>query len=385
MKRAATVLLALALAAAAAGCSPLRAVEALLVLDDVRAAGGSSLYGSLTADPARREIAYKVGERGYRGDLYTPGGAVEAGLVLVPGVARAGKDDPRLVAFATTLARTGFVVLVPDLVGLKALRVGAENVVEIADALRHLSTPAAGGAAVPVGLVAISFAAGPALIAALRDDTRGRIRFVHTIGGYYDIAETLVFVTTGHYRPAPGASWIAGRPNDYGKWVFVASNVARLADPGDRTLLRAVARRKLADRDAGVDDLASGLGAEGRAIYAVATNRDPDRVAALLAALPPAIRAEMRALDPSRHDLARLDAEIVALHGRDDPMIPYTQSVALAAAANAARAGSAEARIVSAVTHVELTSARWDDLVALWRTACRLLALRDAMSPPAIR
>src|SRR3970282_281862 len=48
--------------------------------------------------------------------------------------APAAKDDPRLVAFATTLARARFLVLVPDVAGLRQLRVRAADAREIADA-----------------------------------------------------------------------------------------------------------------------------------------------------------------------------------------------------------------------------------------------------------
>jgi hypothetical protein len=382
MKRIVLLLVVIALTAAAAACSPFRAVEALLVLDDARPGGGSGLYRALTADPERRQVAWSAAGRDRRGDLYTPVDGGDAGLVLVPGVARAGKDDPRLVAFATTLARAGFVVLVPDLAGLKELRVGSENVDEVADAVRHHAAAPAGGEPVRVGLVAISFAAGPAVIAALRDDTRERVGFVYTIGGYYDVTETLVFVTTGRYRETRGAPWRAGTANEYGKWVFLASNAARVADPRDRVSLQAIAWRKLRDRAADVTDLVAGLGAEGRSVYDLMTNRDPDRVATLLAGLPAAIREEMDALDPSRHDLKRFAGRLIALHGRDDPIIPHTQSVALAAAVDAGGAGRADAFIVSALTHVELTEGGLGDLPTLWRVACELLALRDSMTPP---
>lgn len=117
MKR---LLLLLAVAAAMvaagfwAGWSP-RPVEAALVLADLRTGAEPSLFKRLTPRPERQKLSVSVGERRLTGDLYLPGDKAGAGLVLVPGAARDGKDDPRLVALAQTLARARFVVLVPDM------------------------------------------------------------------------------------------------------------------------------------------------------------------------------------------------------------------------------------------------------------------------------
>jgi hypothetical protein len=92
-----------------------RPIEAALVLADLRAGAAPSLFKRLTPRPERQKLTATVGDRRLTGDLYLPGDKAGAGLVLVPGAARDGKDDPRLVALAQTLARARFVVLVPDM------------------------------------------------------------------------------------------------------------------------------------------------------------------------------------------------------------------------------------------------------------------------------
>jgi hypothetical protein len=72
---------------------------------------------------------------------------------------------------------------------------------------------------------------------------------------------------------------------------------------------------------------------KGQSVYALLTIRDPNRVHDLIGQLPPPIREEMKALDLSRRDLSSLQARLVIMHGRTDPMIPFTESVALAQAA----------------------------------------------------
>ena len=115
----AVVVLALVLAA----CSPLRGFEAMQVANDIAAAGGPSGLKDSRPPPIRRGLAYSVEGRASTGDLYLPGDRIEAALVLVPGAALDGKDDPTFVAFAESLARARFAVLVPEIANLRQLKV----------------------------------------------------------------------------------------------------------------------------------------------------------------------------------------------------------------------------------------------------------------------
>ena len=157
------VLLALGLAA----CSPPRALEAARVLADIAAGSGPS---ALKAKHARTGAQRDCRCRGepLLGDLYWPGEAAAAVLVLVPGAVEQGKDDPRLVAFANTFARARFAVLVPEIPNLRSQRLSPEDAQPIGAAIRYLGACIAPAErAGSVGVAAISYAAGPALLAAL--------------------------------------------------------------------------------------------------------------------------------------------------------------------------------------------------------------------------
>lgn len=360
--------------AAVAGCSPVRTVEAVRLLADL----GAGPQAERLAAVQRLEMTYEVEGRPRLADLYPPDGAASAALVLVPGAAEEARRDPRLIAFADALTRARFLVLVPDLAGDDPLQVSAEDAVAIADAVRYLSA----AADVPeVGMAALSYAVGPTVMAALYEDTRPRVRFIVSIGGYHDILAGITFITTGAFREAPGEPWRYGEVDWRAKWVFLQANADRVEDPDDARLLELIALRRLRDPEDDPADLVARLGPEGRRAYALFVNDDPDRVPELLAALPAPLLEEIEALDLARLDLGRLEARLILIHGRNDPMVPYTESVSLA---GALPDDQAVLYLADDLPHVDFTIPGPGDALTLLLAAYRVLSERDAAPAPTL-
>jgi pimeloyl-ACP methyl ester carboxylesterase len=348
-----------------------REYQAVLVLSDIAAGPAPSRLKAVTAKPRRSAVAFPMAGGPAAGDLYLSGEKPLAGLLLIPGAAEKGKDDPRLQAFAESLARARFAVLVPDLEGFRSLRVSSSDIGDAADAFAWLAARkelAPGGRA---GMFSFSYATGPAILAALEPRIAGRVRFLMAVGGYHSVKDVLTFFTTGYYRQQ--GRWRYMQPNSYGKWIFVLSNVGLLTDPVDRELFRQATQRKLANLDASLQDLVPRLTADGRRVYDFIENRDPAKAAALMDRLPDRIRKEIDALDVAEYDLSRLRARLILVHGYDDDIIPYTESVALA---NSLPRGQARLYLVHGLKHVTLKP-RLADKYRLWRAISRLLRERD--------
>lgn len=371
MKRLLALLLILAALAAAAFASGLSFAhgEAALMLGDLAAGSAPSTFKTLTPRPERQTAVWNMDGRHGGGDLYLPAEKAKAGLVLVPGAAKAGKDDPRLVALAHTLARARFLVVVPDIASVRAQEVSAADRQPIADAVRWLEAERR----VPgIGIAAISYADVPAILAAL---DQPKVDFVVGVGGLYDLTAVITFFTTGAYREAPGRPWLHAEPNAYGKWVFVRANARRLEDSADRALLSGIAERRMADLAAPVDDLTARLGPQGRAVMALLDNDDPARVPDLIAALPPRIKAEIAAMDLAPRDLSGLNATLFLIHGRDDRIIPWTESAALAR-----MAPRAELTLLDNLAHADLKAGGLADALALWQAVSHILLERDRLA-----
>jgi hypothetical protein len=369
-RRMLTAVLAILLLAALLLAMPaIRGYEALLMLAELV---GRPVPPWIDFRPlsARRAITYEREGRRHGADLYQPEGRVRAGVVFVPGAVEQGKDDPRVVAFASALARSRFAVLVPDIVALRALRLLPDSAVDVADALALMDARkdlAPGGR---LGLLTTSVGIGPAMITMLDPASDRHVRFFVSIGGYYDLPRTLAYLTTGHYE----AHGVTRRdaPNDYGKWIYALSNAARLQNAAERTAFETLARRKLADSNADVSRELRQLGPAGRAAYAYIVNIDAARSPELLEQLPSYLRADVDRLNLAASDLGWLPARFILVHGVGDNMIPYGESIGLAAALPPERT---RLFLLTGFYHVEMAPQLVDGF-RLWRAMCALLAER---------
>ena len=358
-----------------------RGMEALIVVRDIAAGAGPSQLKKKTPTPVRKTINYVFEGHNDRADIYWPGDGQEASavVVLVPGVVRQGKDDPRLVTFAHTMARAQFLVFVPDLANLRRQNISTRDVSALSRAVRYIASRTDVGTDASIGMIAFSYAAGPTLLAAIAEESRQTVRFVYTIGTYFNVEAVATFLTTGYFRRDRDSEWKRLEPSVNAKWVFVLSCVPFLEDPNDRRLLRAAAEAKISDPDVEVSSLLAQLGPEGRSIYLLLANSDPNEVPELFDNLPDPVLSEFRALDLSARDLSALRARLALIHGQDDRLTPYTESINLASAAGKDRA---RLFIVRSMKHIEPKFSRLTDVFTLWRAVRMLLKERDQMPRP---
>jgi pimeloyl-ACP methyl ester carboxylesterase len=356
------------------GCGSIqRGYESALLLGDVQAGSGDSRLKSITEAPTRSTIAYAVSGREHVADIYEPAGRQPRGtLVLIHGFTGHGRRDLRLVEFAASLARSGFVVVAPDVEGPRTFAVGLDDARDIGDTLRHVTTDAGGFTVPPVGLMAFSFAVGPAMIAAMEPSVADDVHFLVAVGGYYDLVDTITYVTTG-FDPSSDRVGTVPEPRREGKWIVLLSQLDRIHDDEDRKLLRRIAESRLDDPEARVDDTVAALGSEGRAVYRLVTNTDPGRVHQYVRGLPVDVRAELEGLDLARRDLSCLRAQLILVHGTDDDVIPIGHSQRLLDTVGGDRAHLFPA---SGLHHVDVSPGLRDGW-QLWRAGSLILRLAD--------
>ena len=339
--------------------------ESLWVLLDI----ADSRLKKHSALPVHQTIEYAVNGQQIAADLYRPAAAIRAAIVLVPGAAEEGKDDPRLVAFARTLARTGFLVLVPQIEQIQKFCLRPDNSQDIVQAFlvlqRHLPTQAP----VAIGLGAFSYAAGPAILAALNEAIRNEVDFVLAIGGYYDIRQVMAFISTGLYQRHN--KMVALAPHPFTRLLFILSHKDLLPEQDNGLIQSYIEQYQHRPEELDLDKVREALGAEGRSLLDLLQNTDLSRVEEFYNRLPHRVRENLDGLDMAQRDLSRLHARLLLIHGRDDNLIPYTQSLQLAK-----HVPAADVYVVGGLQHVNVRPSLFA-IMNLWRAVHCLLALRS--------
>lgn len=249
-------------------------------------------------------------------------------ILLIPGLHHLGVTDPRFVRFAKVLEAAGARVTLADIEALRHLTLAPSMLDQAEDALLSASHDG------PVGLMSISFGSIVALhLAAKHPD---RVRRVVLFGGYHDVEAALTY--------ALGAEGLRDPLN--APAVFIQL-VDVLLDEADRAPFIDAARRFCAEtwtsgRGGNEDDkldgrhlrvgarLADTLPGPARDLMRLACRLEGDPLPVARAAL--ARSRERFAFLDTRPLLERIHCEVACVHGRDDDVIPYRESEALARA-----------------------------------------------------
>jgi pimeloyl-ACP methyl ester carboxylesterase len=244
-------------------------------------------------------------------------------IVFVNGATREGRHHPKVQRLAQGLARTGFLVVVPDLPGLRE----GEITPETADATARVAETTSdrpdvrGGR---VGFYGVSVGAALALLAAERRELASRVTIVGGEAPWTDLKRIARLATTGDYDGRPYTT------DPYASLAIARSLAAGLPpSPGRSRLVRHLGAVSDDDPEplAGLDAAAYDDGP--RALVELLLNREPDRFEALYARLPEQVRLSVETLSPLRH-AGRLVAPVQLASSPHDKYFPPAESEALA-------------------------------------------------------
>ena len=251
-------------------------------------------------------------------------------IFLVNGAVREGRKLPEVRNLAEGFARAGYLVVVPDLPGLREARITPQT----AEATTQVARGISGWPDVEdgeVALVGVSTGATLALLAAEDPALRGKVSLIAGVAPYSNIKTVLSLATTSHYRRSDG-ELIRYEADSFLTYVTARSLVAALP-PGEdeRTLSEVLERacRKCPDPLSGLrarrtDDLGPGA----RSVVKLLANRNPERFAALYAELPDEVRHDLEELSPLA-GTGRIRVPVELATGPRDKYFPPSQSYAL--------------------------------------------------------
>lgn len=270
--------------------------------------------------------------------VYAPGGASGGDvaetypvIVFINGTTPEGRELPVVRSLAEGLARSGFVVFVPDLAGLREDEISPDTVSAAKSAVRAAADhPKTRGE--KILLVGASTGATLALLVAKDPVAGDRVSSVRGLAPFTDIRTALSLATTGHHRAEDGRL-LPYESDPFLSYAIARSLLAALPPGEDRDVL--AAELSGVDRSA-PDPLADlrrrptiDLGPEARAAVCFLANEDPRRVDGLYRALPQKVRSDLEALSPLAGE-GSLEVPVELATAPRDKYFPPSESSAAA-------------------------------------------------------
>jgi len=280
--------------------------------------------------------------------VYLPRGVGFApGIVVVHGMHELGIDEPRLVSFARSLAASGFFVMTPLVPAIADYRVQPQSADLIGVAVGSFAEQLH---VTRVGVLAISFSGGLALLAATDSQYASSFAWVASIGGYYDLAHVLRFFATGEaVRPDGQVEHFA--PHEYGPLIVIDDEPRDFFSAHDAPLAHDALKLLLAGHGKDSEALTQRMTPAGQTIMQELYRKQRASLAPAILAEIDKRREELAAASPAGH-LRFIRAPVLLLHGSDDTVIPRTELLWLQR--DIPQGLLAEALISPAISHVEM-------------------------------
>ncbi len=294
-----------------------------------------------TREPVREEVAYPGPAGSLVADLYRiPDGRPRAGVLLFLGANAAGRDDAAVVNLGYAMSRAGFVTMIhwSPAMGQKA-SVDPGEIENLVWAFRYLDgleyvQPGR------VGMGGFSVGGSFALVSASDPRINRDIRFVNSLGSYFDAPDLFVQIASrskivgpraGSDGVEPGVESLETEPWEVDaltRRVFTNELLEAVADPDQRA---ALARRYAEDADTSVDAALPELTGAAPLVKQLLEGTTPENARELLRQMPLEFREELEGISPSAH-FNSIQARLLIMHDQGDKLIPVGESRRFAAA-----------------------------------------------------
>ncbi len=326
----------------------LRAASLLERIPNPHATGWMADYGVHPVDT--HDTAFDFRGKSIPARVYLPRGVGFApGIVVLHGMHDLGINEPRLISFARSLAASGFFVMTPLLPGIADYRVEAES----ADLIGTSTEVFAQQLGVSkVGIFAISFSGGLALLTASDPQYSPSIAWVASVGGYYDLAHVLRFFATGEaVRPDGAVEHLP--PHEYGPLIVIYDDPQDFFSAQDAPLAHDALKLLLAGNGKASEAVTGKMTPAGQQIMQDLYHKQRESLAPAILAEVNKRSEQLAAASPAGH-LRFLHVPVLLLHGSDDTVIPPTEMLWLER--DIPKEYLVDALMSAAIGHVEVGS-----------------------------
>lgn len=276
-------------------------------------------------------------------------------LITIPGLHPAGIYDPRFRAFAASCAEAGFYVVAPDIEDFRNLKVTPESVSQIDLVLQEVRSFVPEVALQNLGILGISYGAGPAFLAAAKYTAAPGIRFLISVGGYYEFAHCLQFVVRGIHE-SQGELHVR-QPQEWGRLIF-ALNYLENFGVSEPDQIRAVLLLHLNFKADQAHLAANALSAASAEFIHEVLNGFSDANLEIYQRIMDRDQQIHHELSPAAvvEEFDRT-ARFYLLHGKNDDLVPYEETIELRNALRAAGRQNVHSLVTASLSHVDLKQA----------------------------
>lgn len=289
----------------------------------------------------RQEPELTMTGRKLKPDVYRVGKITKKhrrpGVIIYAPLAPEGKRNAYVVNFLRGMARIGFVVIMPDWPQRPLGLIDEGDVEELERSVAYLEEQ-------PdvdpkrIGIIAISYGAGPALIAASHTRLGKRLQYVMTIGGYTDMWSVMQFAGSGKVQIDANQT-LQLVPHPYMLFVLMRTLSRWSSNKNDSIVVDAFLK-KITDSNRPIDvslaapidlgEIKDQLSEELQAmITALGLASRGASKHELRLALPVSFRKKIDQLSLSESMIHDIQSRVLIAHTTNDRLVPYSEAKVL--------------------------------------------------------
>jgi pimeloyl-ACP methyl ester carboxylesterase len=289
-----------------------------------------------------------------------PNASARSTLILVPGLHPDGIFDRRMQAFAQACARAGFQVVAPDIEDFRNLNLTTHSIDLLGLLLNALPGYLPSSTLNNIGMLGISYGAGPVFLTASQNKSVTKVHFLIAIGGYGDFERSLLFATTGiygtHFR----------KTQEYGRAIFALNHLEEFVRPENRDHIRDILLSKLPSAKQEAHLSGNKLPSTEQQFLKEVRDGFSDTNLRTTYAILERNRELWKHLSPitALNDLDPA-TRIYLIHGRNDDLVPYEETEEMARILQSRKFFSMHALTTASLSHVDIQ--RSNDLIGYVR------------------
>lgn len=246
-------------------------------------------------------------------------------VILFHGASPYGEEHPSMINLALALANCGIKVYIPKLPKLTKLEITNDTIDLILHFYLLIKKNSPQMNIIPAG---ISFGGGLLLKAMIRKEVKNNSpKSILTYGTYFSLETSIDFLLTGKIDMEGNEEYV--KPNDWGLIVLFHNYLSGIAPGFDTEQMQKVLRLR-------VENLVSESEIEfeklpifqQKILIDIYKSNQTDDISKMTKEMKKVFKKEMEEISPSEI-CNKIDFKVFLMHGANDSMVPYTESIKL--------------------------------------------------------